>query len=123
MNGLILYDQTSGANAALDTGPLDVSRADLLTIILTLAGGSPAGGGPQVNFIDANGGGVQLAGTGNLTAAATLAQFSIGITAAGSFGGVASAACALPRQVRLIMPAQGVGVTCRMVIVAAQLGK
>lgn len=112
---VILFDATSAANAALDTGKIDVTDFESVAIYLVSAG---VVGTPSVSHEIYDAGGTALAiDTAVLTAGSTRAVGGWGPGCSYSKNGLLGLATALPGAIRLQVAALGAGITGRLVIV------
>lgn len=121
MFSAVLYDQTSGVNAALDTGVLDLSllSVDALTIEELPSGAAVAG---ALTLIDADSGTlVSFATAANTNPGVAGWGFNVSPTAGGTYlGGLP---CPLPQRVRVQLSALGAGITGRLRILAGRIGR
>ncbi len=111
----VVYDQTSGANAALDTGILDVGDCSALLVILKASAAIVAANFSHSAVLED--GTIVPVQAGPLTAGATEAASSWGLGAALNNGGLRPISLALPRRVSLNAAALGAAVTGRLVVI------
>jgi hypothetical protein len=111
---VILYDTTSGANAALDTGKIDLTDfADVSIHLISAA----VVGTPAVSYevYDASGTAVAI-DTANLTTGSTRAVGGWGPGCSYTKNGLLGIASSLPGAIRLQVAALGAAVTGRLII-------
>lgn len=111
-----LFDQTSAANTAINSGGLDTSDFDALLVEVLFS--AAASGAPPLTLTDNDT--TVLLQSHNVPAAATSAIIGTspggGISGNNSAGYAAAAACMLPQTVKATVAAAGVGVTSRLIV-------
>jgi hypothetical protein len=113
-DGALIYDTTSAANTAQDTGKLDVRRFDCLSIYLVTNGNTTASVSHEI--YDASGTALAI-DTAVLVTGKTRFVGSWGIGCSYAKDGLLGLAQALPPYVRLQVGALGSTITGRLVIV------
>jgi hypothetical protein len=115
-----IYDVTSLANTALDTGIMNFDDFD--TIHVGITGSAALGAAPVLSFIavsDADGVPLSIVGQCTTTAALSQAAQSFGPGASLGYGMAATSqgfGSALPKRGKLTLQGAGGAVTCRMVV-------
>jgi hypothetical protein len=110
----ILYDTTSAANTAQDTGKLDTRRFDCVSIYLVTSGNTTAAVSHEI--YDASGTALAI-DTGTLVTGKTRFVGSWGIGCSYAKDGLLGLSQALPPYIRIQVAALGTSITGRLVIV------
>lgn len=120
---VILFDASSGANAVLDTGPLDTADFESLLVIALSSGGNfTTSHGVSCETYDAGGTALVVYDAG--VAAGNRSSFAWGPGCRGGWNldtGIAGLDMLVPHKVRLQLPALGVGVTGRLIVIGRKV--